>query len=205
MLYVLLLCTTEYSVYIEEAMEDAQERAASSLSEIAVIERRTKAALAYRRASAFFILWGVLVTIGAGLNQVFPDRSQVIWYGIDAIGVLGTCAIAFYRARASAERASWRIITSFLVLTAYGVAWSYLLAPAGHDRLAVFWSTLMMGYVVAGVWQGPLFMILGLTGTAFSFAAFVFAGPWLHVWIGAVHAVAFVLVGLRLHGLGAGD
>lgn len=188
-------------------MEDMHDRAAGSLAEIAVVERRTKAALAYRRASAFLVLWGVLVAIGAGLNQGFPERYEAIWYGVDAVGLLGTCLFAFNRARASADdRAVWQVIASFVVLGAYGVAWSNLLAPAGHDRLAVFWSTLMMmGYVVAGLWQGPLFAICGLVGTALSFAAFFFAGPWLHVWLGAIFALAFVLGGLWLYRLGAGD
>ncbi len=188
-------------------MENLRDRAAGSLAEITAVERRTKAALAYRRASAFLVLWGALVAIGAGLNQVFPDRSEAIWYGIDAVGLLGTCAIALRRARTGAhERASWQIIASFLILGAYGVAWSYLLAPVGHDRLAVFWSTLMMmGYVVAGLWQGPFFAVCGLIGTALSFAAFFFAGSWLHVWIGVIYAVGFVLGGVWLYRLGAGD
>ena len=188
-------------------MEKMHDRAAGALAEVAAVERRTKAALAYRRASAFLILWGVLVTIGAGLNQAFPDQSEAIWYGVDAVGLLGTCVIAFNRARASTdERAGWRVIASFFVLGAYGVAWSHLLAPAGHDRLAVFWSTLMMmGYVVVGLWQGPLFAVCGLVGAMLSFAAFFFAGPWLHVWLGAIYGVAFVLGGFLLYRLGAGD
>jgi hypothetical protein len=150
----------------EAAMEDPRGEATGALAEIAAVERRTKAAIAYRRASAFLILWGALVTIGAALNQILPDRSEVIWYGVDAIGLVGTCLIALRRARHGAlDRRGWEIIASFLVLGAYGVAWSYLLAPAGHDRLAVFWSTLMMmGYVVAGLWRGPFFAVCGLVG-----------------------------------------
>lgn len=188
-------------------MGSLHDRATSSLAEIAAVERRTKAALAYRRASAFLILWGVLVAAGAGVNQVFPDRSEVIWCGVDVTGLLGTCVIALRRGHSGQQgRAGWQLIANFLVLGAYGVAWSYLLAPAGHDRLAVFWSSLMMmGYVVAGLWQGPLFAICGLIGTALSFVAFFFAGAWLHVWIGAIYAVGFVLGGLWLYRLGAGD
>jgi hypothetical protein len=32
----------------------------------------------------------------------------------------------------------WRFVATFFILLAYGIAWSYLLAPAGHDRIAVF-------------------------------------------------------------------
>lgn len=189
-------------------MEDSRGQATNALAEIAAVERRTKAAVAYRRASAFLVLWGALVAVGAALNQILPDRSEVIWYGVDAIGLAGTCVIALRRrARHEAlDHTGWEIIASFLVLGAYGVAWSYLLAPAGHDRLAVFWSTLMMmGYVVAGLWRGPLFAVCGLVGTAASFAAFFFAGPWLHLWIGAIYAFGFALGGLWFYRIGAGD
>ena len=189
-------------------MEDSRGQATNALAEIAAVERRTKAAVAYRRASAFLVLWGALVAVGAALNQILPDRSEVIWYGVDAIGLAGTCVIALRRrARHEAlDRTGWEIIASFLVLGAYGVAWSYLLAPAGHDRLAVFWSTLMMmGYVVAGLWRGPLFAVCGLVGTALSFTAFFFAGTWLHLWIGAIYAFGFALGGLWLYRIGAGD
>jgi hypothetical protein len=188
-------------------MDDTRDGAAGSLAQIAIVERRTRAALAYRRAGAFLILWGVLVAVGAGISQARPDQTEAIWYGVDAAGLLGTAAITLYRRRIGTfDRAGWRIIVGFLVLGAYGVAWSCLLAPAGHDRLAVFWATLMMlGYVIAGLWQGPLFAVLGLVGTAMSFAAFVFAGAWLHAWIGATYVVAFVLGGFWLYRHGVGE
>jgi hypothetical protein len=187
---------------------DVDDEATAALTEIATVERRTRTALVYRRASAFLILWGALVAIGALLDQAFPDRSEAIWYSVDGLGLLGTCALAFRRAqnRRQADLAALRVVASLFVLCAYGLAWSYLLAPAGHDRLAVFWSTLMMmGYVVIGVWQGPLFAILGVGGTVLSLAAYFLAGPWLHLWIGVIFVLAFVLGGLLLHHHGVGD
>jgi hypothetical protein len=188
-------------------MEHCHGHAASSLAEIDVVERRTKAALAYRSASAFFILWGVLVAVGAVLDQTFPGWSLVIWSAVDGIGLVGTCAIVLHRLRGSAqERGAWRIIASYLVLGLYGLAWTYLFAPASHNQIAVFWSTLMMmGLVVAGLWRGPLFALCGLAGTALCFAAFFFAGEWLHLWIGFVYAIGIALGGAWLYRIGAGD
>lgn len=181
--------------------------AASSLSEIAAVERRTKAALAYRGASVFLILWDALVACGAWLTQAFPGQREVIWHGIDAAGLFGSCAIAASRFREPAqEQAVLRAIAGFVVLGVYGAAWADLFAPAGHERIAVFWAALMMmGYVVAGLWQGPLFAVLGLLGTALSFAAFLLAGSWLHLWIGAIYAAGFVPGGVWLRRLGAGS
>lgn len=187
---------------------DIQDQATAALAEIAAVERRTRTALVYRRSSAFLILWGALVAIGAALNQAFPDRSEAIWYSVDGVGLVGTCVLAFRRAQDArqADPAALRVVASLFVLCAYGVAWSYLLAPAGHDRLTVFWSTLMMmGYVVIGVWQGPLFVALGVGGTVLSLATYFLAGPWLHLWIGAIFVLAFVLGGLLLYRQGAGE
>lgn len=185
-------------------MGGAREQAVNALAEIATVERRTRAAVAYRRASTLLILWGVLVALGSGVNQVLPDRSAAIWYGTDAIGLVVTVAIALRRPwRSPATRDSWQIFGIFLVLLTYGIAWSYLLAPVGHDRLAVFWATLMMmGCVIAGLWRGPFFAVCGLIGTALSFAAFFLAGPWLHLWIGVTYGVGFVLGGFWLRHLG---
>ncbi|RTL80254.1 MAG: hypothetical protein EKK29_19700 [Hyphomicrobiales bacterium] len=187
---------------------DIQDQATAALEEIAAVERRTRNALVYRRASAFLFLWGIVVAIGAALNQAFPDRSEAIWYSVDVVGVLGTTFLAFRRAQDAhqSDLAALKIVASLFVLCAYGAVWSYLLAPAGHDRLAVFWSTLMMmGYVVIGVWQGPLFVTLGVGGTVLSLAAYFLAGCWLHLWIGGIFVLAFVLGGLLLHRQGVGE
>ncbi|MBG0808353.1 hypothetical protein IY145_03060 [Methylosinus sp. H3A] len=62
---------------------------------------------------------------------------------------------------------------------------------------------MMLGYVIAGLWQEPLFAVLGLVGTAMSFAAFLFAGAWLHAC--ATYVVAFVLGGFWLYRHGVGE
>ena len=135
-----------------------RDQAVASLTDIAAVEQRTQAAVAYSRASACLFLWGQLVAAGSMLNQAFPGQPP----------------------------------------------WSYLLAPAGHDRIAVFWATLMMmPYVIAGLWLGPIFSICGLAGTGLCFGAFFFAGTWLHVWIGATYGACLVLAGLGLKRLGA--
>jgi hypothetical protein len=188
-------------------MENLHGHAASALTEIADVERRTRAALAYRSAGAFFVLWGVLVGVGAGLDQTFSGWSGIIWPGVDAIGLAGTCAIAFHRLAGSAQaREAWRSIASFLVLGLYGLAWTYLFAPAEHERIAMFWSTLMMmGLVVAGLWRGPLFALCGLAGTALCFVAYLFGGEWFHLWIGAIYAIGVATAGVWLYQIGAGD
>lgn len=184
-------------------MGNVQEQALASLEEIGTVERRTRTALAYRPASAFLILWGEVVAAGALLNQAFPEASAP--NGVDATGLAGSVAIAVSRLRRGARAAlNSRFVASFAVFLAYGVAWSYLPAPAGNDRIAVFWATLVMvPSVIAGLWWAPLFAFCGLIGTALSFAAF-FAGPWLHLWIGLTFGAAFVLGGLLLRRLGAG-
>jgi hypothetical protein len=158
---------------------NARDQAIASLADIAAVEHKTHAAVAYSRASAYLFLWGPLVAMGAALNQFFPDEAAAIWLGIDAVGFAGSFAIALNRRREGTRgRVDWRLVATFLIFAAYGIAWSCLFAPAGHERIAVFWATLMMmPYVIAGLWLGPLFSVCGLVGTVLSFGAFAFAGP----------------------------
>ena len=70
-------------------MSSARDQAAASLAEIAAVREKTKAAIAYRRASAYLFLWGPLLAAASLLNQAFPGQTAVIWLAADAIGFAG--------------------------------------------------------------------------------------------------------------------
>src|SRR5262245_7290152 len=99
--------------------------AASSLQDIATVERRTREAAFYGGSSTIFILWGVLVACGYGLMEFFPRSAGIIWLAITAVGCAATALIIALRHRARPrETRDWRFIWAMVALAAFGAAWA---------------------------------------------------------------------------------
>src|SRR5262249_51373210 len=137
--------------------------AATSLQDIAAVERRTREALFYAGSSAIFITWGALVACGYILAELYPRSARISWLAIVATGCAATAAIIAWRARArgSAVR-DWRLIWAMLALAIYGAGWSYLLGPVvPRPMMYAFQPSLfMLGMILAGLWLGALFVNL---------------------------------------------
>src|SRR5712672_202150 len=98
--------------------------AATSLHDIATVERRTREAVFYSGSSAIFIMWGVLVACGYGLTELYPRSAGIAWLAVVAAGCAATAAIIAIRMRARGrETRDWRIIWAILALAIYGAAW----------------------------------------------------------------------------------
>src|SRR5262247_1108013 len=85
--------------------------AATSLRDIALVERRTREALFYSGSSTIFIMWGILVAGGYGLTELYPRSAWIIWPAVTALGCVGTASIIAIRRRArQQETRDWRLI-----------------------------------------------------------------------------------------------
>lgn len=185
-------------------MSIAHEQAALSLSEISEAERRTRQALDYGRASDFLILWGVVTGAAFALTQFLPGRTNEIWLGADAVGVLASVAVARWPGRRNLGARDPRLLVAVAVLFCYGIAWSFLFAGTDPRRMAVFWATLMMcGYVMAGLWRGYALMLCGLAISALAFAGYFLAGGWFALWMAATYGGGLIAGGLWLRRVGA--
>jgi hypothetical protein len=176
--------------------------AATSLQDIATVERRTREAVFYGGSSAIFIMWGVLVACGYGLTELYPRSAGITWLAIVAVGCAGTVAIIALRMRSrGCEVRDWRLIWAMLALAIYGAAWSYLLGPVvPRPMMYAFQPSLfMLGMILAGLWLGRFFVILGVAGIALTLIGFSQAEPWLRLWMAAVQSGTLVLGGAWLY------
>src|SRR5215475_2817448 len=83
--------------------------AASSLKDIALVERRTREALFYAGSSAIFIMWGILVAGGYGFTELYPNSARITWLAVTALGCAGTASIIAMRRRARPHEArNWQ-------------------------------------------------------------------------------------------------
>jgi hypothetical protein len=179
--------------------------AATSLQDIATIERRTREAFFYSGCSAIFIMWGILVACGYGLTEFYPRSGRIIWLGITAAGCAATALIIARRMRSRpSEARDWRIVWAMLALTAFGATWSYLLGPiVPRPMMYAFQPSLyLLGVIFLGLWLGRVFVMLGLVGIALIAIGYLQAEPWLRLWMAAVQSGTFILGGFWLGRMG---
>jgi len=180
-----------------------RDEAATSLNDIADIERRTREAMFYAGASPILILWGVLLAIGNVGGWLLGHHPVQGWWwlGIDVLGFIGTFGILYFRFRRFKRRLnySFRLAYAALVLLGYAALLSVLLWPLTDRQMAVFSPILVMcGYVLMGLWLGRFFAICGVLITALIVVGYFWIGDWLELWLAAVFGGGLIAGGIWL-------
>jgi hypothetical protein len=176
--------------------------AASSLHDIAAVERRTREALFYGGSGTIFIMWGVLVACGHALAELYPRSAGITWAAVPVVGCAGTALIMASRMLARArDSRDWRIVWAVLALVIYGAVWSWLLGPVVPRQLMYVFqpSLFMLGFILAGLWVGRFFLLLGLIGLALMALGYFQAEPLLRYWMAMVQSGTLILGGIWLH------
>src|SRR5262249_61598347 len=73
--------------------------AATSLHDIATVERRTHEALFYGGSSGVFVMWGGLVAAGFALAGLYSRSAMIIWLSPTAAGRSATPLIVSFSPR----------------------------------------------------------------------------------------------------------
>lgn len=179
--------------------------ALASLQDIAEVEKRTREALCYSGSSTIFILWGVLVACGYAASTWQPGAARPIWLAVTVIGCIATVAIAAARRRAQPREArDWRVIWAMVALMAFGAGWSWVLGPVVPRHLihAFLPSLVMLGMILAGLWIGRFFAVLGLAGIGLILIGEQLGDPWMRLWMAAVQCGTLIVGGLWLRRIG---
>jgi len=175
--------------------------AAASLSDIATIERRTHQAITYEHSSRQFLLWGVLVSAGYLFSFFASPFTPYCWMIITVLGLSGSFALRRWVPLTHTRDSSLgrRIGFAQLVLVGFGVILLWLLWPVGNRQMAAFWPTLVMFcHVLAGLWLGTFFIVVGTGVTALIVAGYVWAGAWYPLWLAAAVGGGLIASGLWL-------
>jgi FtsH-binding integral membrane protein len=174
-----------------------RKQAAEALDDIDAIVRRVRQSRIYNLASLMLIMWGVLVFAGYVLNFLSPRNGVMIWIALDVAGIAGSFAISRYDyAREGIRTFDLRMLAAFLLFIAFGMFCSWL----GHftpRQLNAFWPIyFMLIYVIAGLWFGRAFVVIGLSITALTLAGYSLAGEWFELWMAFVDGGGLLLGGL---------
>lgn len=179
-----------------------RETAASSLTDIERVERRTREALWYGGSSAFLIMWGVITLVGHAVQHFDPPHAKLTWLIATLLGIAGGFAIRWRRRIARPSyRGPWQLLYAQIVLIGYGLLWTLLFSNFTSRQLDAFWPTLwMFGFVVAGLWVGRFYMVVGVAVTALIAAGYLWIDPGFDLWVAFWTSGALIAGGLWLRG-----
>jgi hypothetical protein len=169
--------------------------ARASLADIDSIVARLKQSSFYRSASTLIILWGGLVAFGYFACYLLPRQAPSIWIAVNIVGVLATLAIGLQYRRAGMAF-DWRIVIAIFLFFGFGLICSRLGHFGGREYNA-FWPILFMfGYALAGLWLGRVFVLLGVSIAALTFAGYLWVERWFELYLAVVDGGGLVLAGL---------
>jgi hypothetical protein len=175
------------------------EEAAAALSDIEDIVRRVRQSQTYNLASLIMIWWGVLVFAANIATFFWPWYANYIWPAANIGGVAGTVVIgALLRIQTRAGAVGGRVVAAYVLFYAFGYFCCEVLGDFGPRELGAFWPIyFMLFYVLAGLWFGRAFVVLGLAITVLTLIGYFYVqgGAFLW-WMAVVNGCGLLLGGL---------
>jgi len=180
-----------------------QESAASSLSDVARMEQRTRELVRYSYASGYQLLWGVLVAVGYIAQYIRPESGKVSWLAVLVVGILGGVTFRVWRAKSSGRPADYRWVWGQLAVVAFGMLWTGFFMDATPRQLSALWPSFFMFWmVIFGIFFGRFYVILGLGVTALIAIVYLWSGDLFLPLMAVVMGGALIASGLYLRRIG---
>ncbi|HEY4943783.1 MAG TPA: hypothetical protein VII56_20310 [Rhizomicrobium sp.] len=178
-----------------------REEASALLKDVEGIESRVRQLLIYSRVSDYLFLWGAIWGLGFTCNYFMRAQSNLLWYALETIGLIGTVTIvAFHRRRSEAKNnfAFVRAALSVIAIVVFGGIW-ITLTHMGWREQVTFWPTLLSFILfLIGLWIGRAMALAALAIFAVSLTGYFVAGDYLHLWMAAATGGAMIAGGVWL-------
>ena len=135
------------------------------------------------------VLWGALTFAGYVVSFGLPQRAGYAWV---AVYHCGHRRFGLVRRREQ-EACGGEYVRRASHGGHCGVhcLWRRLEPRLGHftpRQLGAFWpSYFMLPYIIAGLWLGSAFVVIGATIIALTLIGYFFAGPWFELWMALVN------------------
>ena len=144
-------------------------------------------------------MWGVLVLAGNLMNWLVPRQGGMIWIAVNTVGAVGTVALSILdKRRTGMPSFDLRVAAAYVLYFAFGLLCSVVLGHFGWRETATFWPIyVMLFYVLAGLWFGRAFVVIGLTITALTLIGYFFIfGIAFVLWMAVVNGGGLIVGGL---------
>jgi hypothetical protein len=175
--------------------------ARKALADIDDIVRRVRQSRIYDLASRIMIMWGVLVFVGNLVNWLVPREGGTIWISVNSLGVVGTISLSIFDMRRTGMHSfDLRVAAAFVLYFAFGLLCSDVLGHFGWREMATFWPIYaMLFYILAGLWFGRAFVVIGLTITVLTLVGYFFiVGAALMLWMAVANGGGLIVGGLSM-------
>jgi hypothetical protein len=180
-----------------------QESAASSLSDVARVEQRTRERVRYAFASRYQLLWGVLVAIGYVAQYLRPQSGITIWTVVVIAGILGGVVFRVRRERVTGRPSDYRWVWGQMAVIAFGLLWTGVFTEATPRQLSALWPSFFMFWmVIFGIFFGRFYVILGLGVTALIATVYLWSGDLFLPCMAVIVGGALIASGLYLRRIG---
>jgi hypothetical protein len=172
--------------------------AASALSDIKDVVHRVRQSRIYNIASLILIMWGALVFAGNIASFLSPRSAGYGWIAVYVTGIAGSFAIStFSYPRTGIRTFDIRTLVALLLFIAFGIFSSVWLGHFTPRQMGTFWAIyFMLFYVIAGLWFGYAFVVIGLGITALTLIGYFFVGGAFDLWMAFVNGGGLILGGL---------
>jgi hypothetical protein len=173
-------------------------QASAALGDIEDTVRRVQQSQIYRVASLILLMWGVFVFVANVAGWLWPRYGLYFWIAAYTLSAVGLVVISAYNySRAGIRTFDHRYLLSFLFIVAFGIFCCFF----GHftpRQQNAFWPVyIMLFYMLAGVWFGYAFIVIGASIIALTLIGYVYIPglPFL-LWMAVVNGGGLFLGGL---------
>src|ERR1700745_685339 len=99
-----------------------REEASALLKDVEGMESRVRQILIYAHISDFFFLWAAIFAGGFTATYFFRSTSDQMWWGLEALGLLATVAIALFHRHGGRPPAGvpWRAAGTSVTVIGFG-------------------------------------------------------------------------------------
>ncbi|MCK1650356.1 hypothetical protein IVA88_02755 [Bradyrhizobium sp. 149] len=173
-------------------------QASDALAEIDDTVRRVRQSLIYQVSSLAMLMWGLLAFAGNIAGWLWPRYGLYFWIGLYAVSIVGFVLIGnYHRSRSRIRVFDGRYLLTFLLMVAFGIFCCYFGQFTPRQQTAFWPIYIMLFYMMAGVWFGRAFLVIGATIVALTLIGYYFIpGISLLLWMAAVNGGGLTLGGL---------
>ncbi len=175
------------------------EQAGLALQSIEDAARHSTRLYRYRRASPFFLLWGICWALAYTISYCLPAHTGKVWLAVDLAGFAGTWLTVRSQPRTAGQHGAWKIMGAAVVLLAFVAASLAVLEPQFGKQVSTFISLVLATvYALIGLWAGWRLVAIGAMVAAVGLTAFFAAGTSFNLWMAVAGGGGLIAVGLWL-------